>query len=413
MSEPLEKAVWQATSDPKDARIAELEASLAAANRHAFAVEEERDIAIGRYQRAEGEAQGLKAIIKTAEKDRDLWCMQASAKDARIAEVAAQLENSLGREQNLFAKYQQDRAALEAARAEIEALRKQLEEAWEARDQYLHSNVKLKDEILALRKRVGELERDNGDLEAEKDRVSTENGGLCMDLNAAIARAEQAEAQLDEAKATALKYWNAAVEAEAQLAEIRKTHGVAMGVNEDLKDDLRAQLAKSEKANAANIAYAKDLGAQLASRQIDIDTFRAGNQQLRAQLAVAREALDALRERQKLFEDGSRPVAYHRDTLGRYVREAWIRWARIQPNPKPSWLVEYDDLPEPDKEADRQIGECIARWTLIGDAARAALQQTAPASSPWDVGDKPITSRTKFEGVVGKEGPLDRITGEE
>jgi hypothetical protein len=34
--------------------------------------------------------------------------------------------------------------------------------------------------------------------------------------------------------------------------------------------------------------------------------------------------------------------------------------------------VPYDELSEPDKEADRQIGETVARWTLIGDAARAA-----------------------------------------
>ncbi|KKL95931.1 hypothetical protein LCGC14_1849720, partial [marine sediment metagenome] len=39
------------------------------------------------------------------------------------------------------------------------------------------------------------------------------------------------------------------------------------------------------------------------------------------------------------------------------VREAWVRWAKTQPTPKPSWLVSYDDLSEPDKEADRQIGE--------------------------------------------------------
>ena len=31
-------------------------------------------------------------------------------------------------------------------------------------------------------------------------------------------------------------------------------------------------------------------------------------------------------------------------------------------------------LPEPDKEADRQISETVARWTLIGDAARASLE---------------------------------------
>lgn len=63
-----------------------------------------------------------------------------------------------------------------------------------------------------------------------------------------------------------------------------------------------------------------------------------------------------------------------RDAGGRIVREAWVRWARTQPNPKPSWLVPYDDLSEPDKEADRQIFEaCAATPAAVGgDAANAA-----------------------------------------
>ncbi len=72
--------------------------------------------------------------------------------------------------------------------------------------------------------------------------------------------------------------------------------------------------------------------------------------------------------------DGNRSLPFDRDQLGRFVREAWVRWAETRPNPKPSWLVPYDDLSEPDKEADRQIGETVARWTLVGDAARAALK---------------------------------------
>jgi hypothetical protein len=48
-----------------------------------------------------------------------------------------------------------------------------------------------------------------------------------------------------------------------------------------------------------------------------------------------------------------------RDALGRIVRAAWVRWARTQPDPKPTWLVSYDDLSEPDREADRQIGEAV------------------------------------------------------
>lgn len=77
--------------------------------------------------------------------------------------------------------------------------------------------------------------------------------------------------------------------------------------------------------------------------------------------------------------DGSQPLPYDRDTLGRFVREAWVRWAKTQPDPKPSWLAPYDDLSEPDKEADRQIGEAVARWTLIGDAASSAQLARVPS----------------------------------
>lgn len=48
-----------------------------------------------------------------------------------------------------------------------------------------------------------------------------------------------------------------------------------------------------------------------------------------------------------------------RDHLGRVVRLAWIRWAKMQPDPKSSWLVPYDELSEPEKEADRQIGQAV------------------------------------------------------
>jgi hypothetical protein len=73
--------------------------------------------------------------------------------------------------------------------------------------------------------------------------------------------------------------------------------------------------------------------------------------------------------------DGNRPLPTDRETLGRLVRDAWVRWAQTQPYPKPSWLEPWERLGEDDKEADRQIGEAVARWTLIFDAARLALNE--------------------------------------
>jgi hypothetical protein len=48
-----------------------------------------------------------------------------------------------------------------------------------------------------------------------------------------------------------------------------------------------------------------------------------------------------------------------RDALGQHVRAVWIAWAREQPNPKPSWLVPWSGLSEPDREVDRMIGEAL------------------------------------------------------
>lgn len=52
-------------------------------------------------------------------------------------------------------------------------------------------------------------------------------------------------------------------------------------------------------------------------------------------------------------------MALDRETLGKIVRTTWIEWAKEQPNPKASWLVEWDKLSEPDQEVDRRIGEAI------------------------------------------------------
>lgn len=77
-----------------------------------------------------------------------------------------------------------------------------------------------------------------------------------------------------------------------------------------------------------------------------------------------------------------------RDYLGRVVRDAWIAWATRQPDPKPSWLVPYDDLSAADQEADRLIGDAVwavaeidaeARIAALEAAARALLTDADPA----------------------------------
>lgn len=99
---------------------------------------------------------------------------------------------------------------------------------------------------------------------------------------------------------------------------------------------------------------------------------------------------------------------HNRDTLGRLVRVAWIQWARTQPDPKPSWLVPYDRLSEPDQEADRQIGEAVAAYCdQIANRYRAAiafrLKQHRENLEMWENGFLAPTEPDPDERAAVKE----------
>jgi hypothetical protein len=47
--------------------------------------------------------------------------------------------------------------------------------------------------------------------------------------------------------------------------------------------------------------------------------------------------------------DEIRRRAFAREMRGRIVRDAWISWAREQPDPKPSWLAPWAFLAEADR----------------------------------------------------------------
>ena len=50
-----------------------------------------------------------------------------------------------------------------------------------------------------------------------------------------------------------------------------------------------------------------------------------------------------------------------REHLGRIVRETWVACASEQDDPKPSHLIDWDELDEWNKEVDRRIGDAVAR----------------------------------------------------
>jgi hypothetical protein len=82
-----------------------------------------------------------------------------------------------------------------------------------------------------------------------------------------------------------------------------------------------------------------------------------------------------------------------RERLGKRVREVWVEWAKRQNNPKPSWLVPYEQLSEQDKEADRCIGAAIWGDCVAENASALALGQlTVPA--PFSLGSE-LNERVK------------------
>lgn len=63
------------------------------------------------------------------------------------------------------------------------------------------------------------------------------------------------------------------------------------------------------------------------------------------------------------------------EALGRLVRETWVAWAKEQPDPKPSWLIEWPDLDAAQREVDIRIGRAL----VAAERERAGLCTSCPA----------------------------------
>lgn len=102
--------------------------------------------------------------------------------------------------------------------------------------------------------------------------------------------------------------------------------------------------------------------------------------QLHAVKVIARHfspALTALREENERLK-AERASSLDRDYLGQIVRMAWVAWAQKQPSPKPSWLVPWSELNEVDREADRCIGEAVAKVCVTPELLK--VEQRAEAA---------------------------------
>lgn len=137
-----------------------------------------------------------------------------------------------------------------------------------------------------------------------------------------------------------------------------------------LDDKCRALAQERDAAVKAREEERAALNRAISLRDDKIKALCKVRDEAEAERDAARAEVERL---SAILLDGARTLPFDREQGGRFVREAWVRWAKTQPNPKPSWLLPYDELSEPDKEADRIIGEALGRWTLLLDAARAAL----------------------------------------
>jgi hypothetical protein len=72
--------------------------------------------------------------------------------------------------------------------------------------------------------------------------------------------------------------------------------------------------------------------------------------------------------------------------LGRVVREAWVEWAKEQPDPKPSWLIPWEQLSESQREVDMRIGLTVAKELLdpLEQLADGKLKATAQVGAPTE-----------------------------
>lgn len=100
------------------------------------------------------------------------------------------------------------------------------------------------------------------------------------------------------------------------------------------------------------------------------------------------------------------PSAELREFLGKLVRAEWVRWAREQPSPKPSWLESWNALTEPEREVDRRIGEAVWRFSYVRDLHPAPL--LAAPEVPAPVGEPVALAWLPIIGAVPKALINDR-----
>lgn len=97
--------------------------------------------------------------------------------------------------------------------------------------------------------------------------------------------------------------------------------------------------------------------------------------------------------------------AEFRESLGRLVRETWVAWAREQPDPKPSWLLPWEELDQGQREVDMRIGAALF------ERSRVMPGIPAPSYHHLHVMTAEIPRTSIFNLPYGYEVSCSRVTG--
>lgn len=324
-------------------------------------------------------------------------CVGALASLASLRDEAAKVPELLER----LAKAESER---DAARQERDEAREAFRGMTESRDAAVLSEAKawakLREEKAALRERVAAL--DGRIAHLVKDR----NEELDR-ANAAEARVKELEARLKDAAQVELSLRNTLagsltsqpppaparadvwtellVTAENMPEPLEHSHDFESGEHEEdcarcFWEGLQAK-AKAVRATATQPAPAQ--GTSDARAKAEGAAREAFERALSRREPLTQALSDALAAMRATTAPPTPTQGVDRERLGQEVRAEWVAWAREQSNPKPSWLVPWEGLSEPDREVDRRIGE---RLFLLGQRSTptppALVEAVGPRITP-------------------------------
>lgn len=313
--------------------------------------------------------------------------VEAELKEARgeVAYLRAELAKADGRATALNVELREAKAKVESTKTwadQADALAKTASQNHAKLDRELADlkaeNARLKDEVREARGFLAEASRRTHTESPGATGLTFRKGGLAVDIAAEVLLAE-----LDDPRCVNMAHF-----AIAKKGETKAIVTVQRPTGKSAIELLREQNDRTTEV------YQRLNRALFALRSIEADSHDA----LAVDLAKRTVARD------KEYAEHPFLSWFDRERLGHLVRAVWVRWARGQKDPKPSWLVPWELLSEDMKEVDRMIGEEIAR------AGRAAVcPMPRDQAKEWAKQALYIFADTWEVGEVDRELAVDAV----